>query len=430
MDYLNTLYQSFLNCGGISTDTRSLSSGEIFFALKGDNFDGNEYALKALQAGASIVVIDDELVAKSLDSEKFFLVEDVLKTLQALARLHRSHMNFPVLAITGTNGKTTTKELIAEIVAKSFNVHATKGNLNNHIGVPLTILSTPKKCNFLIVEMGANHMFEIDELCKIADPNFGVITNIGKAHLEGFGSVENILKTKTELYRHVADNNGTLFVNENDEMLISAIPDNANVIRFNELDSKLVIDKTNGFVAVERDNETYKSQLVGKYNFWNIAYSLTIGDHFNVPSQLMKEAIENYAPKLNRSQYKRIENRSFILDAYNANPTSMKNSISSFSELDSDNKILVLGEMKEMGDAAKEEHQKLLDIVKGYNWAKVFLVGEIFEEITSQAEYIVFESITKLLENIDQSLLAEDGFYLIKGSRSNRMERFMELFDE
>ena len=334
---IRQLYNRFLQNPKISTDTRKITEGCIFFALKGPNFNGNEFAKEAIEKGASFAIIDDALYA--ID-DRYIIVKDVLTTLQELARFHRKELKSKIIGITGSNGKTTSKELCFQVLKKKYNTMATSGNLNNHIGVPLSILSISTDTEIAIIEMGANHINEIEFLCGIAQPDYGVITNVGKAHLEGFGSLEGVLQAKTELYRYLATKNAPVFVKDNDYVLIDKIPKECPIIRYGELkDSKYII-KFNGaqpFVMVSFNETQIQSQLIGDFNFDNIALSIAIGIEFGIETIDIKEAIENYVASNNRSQIIKTNANTILLDAYNSNPMSLEKAIQNLNNIKHEN---------------------------------------------------------------------------------------------
>jgi UDP-N-acetylmuramoyl-tripeptide--D-alanyl-D-alanine ligase len=416
---IEALYKLFLTHQLIDTDTRKIREGSLFFALKGDNFNGNKFAHEALQKGASFAVIDEETYCDS----KTILVKNVLNTLQELALFHRKKLNTPIIALTGSNGKTTTKELINAVLSKKYNTTATVGNLNNHIGVPLTLLSLTAKTEMGIIEMGANHLKEIENLCNLAEPNFGYITNFGKAHLEGFGSEEGVVKAKSELYDFLRKNNGKAFVNTDDLKQvnqsngIAIIPFNNEFIQFKE---------ANPFVSVQFKNTHIKSQLIGKYNYSNIAAAIAIGNYFDVQLLAIKDAIENYTPSNNRSQIIEKGTNKIILDAYNANPSSMLAAIENFSQLNDGHKIVFLGDMFELGKNSLIEHQKIAELVASLSFSKVYLIGKAFSTTTVKNAFI-FESF-ETFKDSNTYLNINNATILIKGSRGMALERILELF--
>ena len=405
------LHKLFLKSSGVITDSRQIKLNSIFFALKGDNFDGNEYAKSAIEKGASFAVIDNQTYCLN---KKYILVDDVLSCLQELSQYHRKQLNCPVLGITGTNGKTTTKELIKAVIQKNFKTVATKGNLNNHIGVPLTLLSAKLDTEFLIIEMGANHINEINFLCKLAQVNFGIITNIGKAHLEGFGNVQNVIKAKKELYDHINVNNGTLFVNANDKLLMS-ISENTERVLYNIKKQ----EQSNTMFAEAIFNESLiSSQLIGNYNRTNILAACEIGSYFGVTLENIKDAIKSYIPSNNRSQLFKTRRNTIILDAYNANPSSMSEAIKAVQKLNHKKKLFILGDMLELGENSLVEHQSIIDELSENN-QEVILIGNEFNKC--QHNFIHFFNSEDALGWIEENPI-EDMFILLKGSRGIKLE--------
>jgi UDP-N-acetylmuramoyl-tripeptide--D-alanyl-D-alanine ligase len=359
---IEQLYKLYNQTYLVDTDTRKIRKGSIFFALKGENFNGNKFAIEAINKGSTYAVIDDE---KYNESPKIIKVKNVLKTLQQLANFHRRQLKIAIISLTGSNGKTTTKELINVVLSKKMKTIATIGNLNNHIGVPLTLLSMIPEAEIGIVEMGANHLNEIDFLCKIAEPNYGYITNYGKAHLEGFGSFEGVVKGKSELYNFLRITNGTAFINSNDKIQVKQST-GINSISFNNNSIQFI--EANPFVKVHYKKTLIESKLIGKYNYNNIAAAIAIGNYFKVSEEDIKSAIESYTPINNRSQIIEKESSKIILDAYNANPSSMQAALENFSQLKAKNKIVFLGDMFELGDDSEVEHQKIAEIVTSENF--------------------------------------------------------------
>ncbi|MFD2564907.1 UDP-N-acetylmuramoyl-tripeptide--D-alanyl-D-alanine ligase [Aquimarina rubra] len=422
---IERIHELFLESSGICTDTRKIKNDNIFFALKGENFDGNTYAQKAIKNGASYAIIDNE---KFLVSDKYILVEDVLKTLQDLATYHRRYLNIPILALTGSNGKTTTKELINCVLSSKYNTTATEGNLNNHIGVPLTLLSMNKDTEIGIVEMGANHKKEIEFLCNIAYPDFGYITNIGKAHIEGFGSLEGVLIGKTELYRHIKKHNKLIFLNKEDHKLSKAAEGIESFTFSQNLksDANIQLQEANPMVSVHYKNNVINSHLIGSYNFTNIAAAIAIGHYFKISPEQIKASIESYIPTNNRSQIIKKNNLTIILDAYNANPSSMSAAIDNFKQLEYTRKIVFLGDMFELGDTAGEEHQKITNELTKTSFDKIYLIGEnFFSTITEDDRIQKYESFQDLKDH--ESLTEISGAVLIKGSRGMKLERILDL---
>jgi UDP-N-acetylmuramoyl-tripeptide--D-alanyl-D-alanine ligase len=422
-DLLEKLYQSFLRSTGVTTDTRSIKPGQVFFCLRGPNFDANTFAVKALELGAVMVVSDD---ATYQSIEGILLVDDVLQALQDLARHHRRHFNIPYLAITGSNGKTTTKELVREALSPKFKVWATQGNLNNHIGVPLTLLAMPADTNLAVIEMGANHQGEIRDLCAIAEPTHGLITNIGKAHLEGFGGVDGILKGKTELFDFLAKNDGLIFLNSSDKALNPLIPKYRKLFTFpNEGDDFYCqMLEANPFVQLKTQNGLeVKTALVGSYNFLNAAAALAVANFFGVPEPAALEAIAAYRPENNRSQLIPKGDSLLILDAYNANPSSMHAAIENLASMQGyEQKMAILGDMLELGDESDAEHQKLAGLVRALRIDKVVFCGPEMKAAARQyAEAEYFEQKTELAEWLKNKEFSKT-LVLIKGSRGMGLE--------
>ncbi len=428
---LENLYDIYLQSSGICTDSRQAAPGTLFFALRGDNFNGNLYAGSALSAGCSYAIVDDPEEASG--NKSFIAVENVLHTLQSLGNLHRKKLGIPVLAITGTNGKTTSKELIHDVLSRKFRVLATRGNLNNHIGVPLTLLRL-KDEEIAIVEMGANHPGEIAALCEIADPDYGLITNIGFAHLEGFGSPEGILKTKTELYRYLDKKNGTIFINGMNDILTTAAPPSVKKIEYAG-GSKPVCKGHAGdpsvFLNMDisfADNGTYHAttHLTGTYNVENILAAACIGKYFDVEENNIVSAIEAYTPSNNRSQVTETASNRIVMDAYNANPTSMKGAIRNFLEISSPKKLLILGDMLELGDYANTEHRRIVEMLQNHPGPEVFLVGPEFAQVAKGIGYHLFNTAEDLIEHLRKNAVY-DHLILLKGSRGMRLERVISM---
>jgi UDP-N-acetylmuramoyl-tripeptide--D-alanyl-D-alanine ligase len=424
---ISELYDLYLAHPFVQTDTRKLKKGDLFFALKGDNFNGNQFAQYALENGASYVIIDE--LSPSLEgNSQVIIVENVLTTLHLLALHHRKQFHIPFIGITGSNGKTTTKELIWTVLSTKYKTYATFGNLNNHIGVPLTILSVPKDAEIAIIEMGANHIGEIASYCDIAMPNFGIINNCGKAHLEGFGSLAGVKQAKGELYDYLRNNEGTIFINKDLDYLIEMAHDiphqisygtaNAQIIGKNISDSaflQLAI-LTNGLETV------LDTKLIGAYNLPNVLAAVTVGNYFNINIDDIKAAISNYTPTNSRSQLiVTTKNNQVILDAYNANPSSMELALLNFEKMEGDNKLLLLGAMKEMGDVSDIEHERIIKLCKELGFKDVYLVGHEFKTGINDPAFPLFEDsllLTQQLaaQNINNRLI------LIKGSRGSKME--------
>lgn len=423
------LYQLFRQYPVITTDSRNIPANSIFFALKGENFNGNKYAGDALSKGAAFAVIDEPEFA--ID-DRTILVENVLTSLQKLARFHRDELNIPILAITGTNGKTTTKELIAVVLSKKFKINYTQGNLNNHIGVPLTILAMTPETEIGIIEMGANHIGEIKLLCDIANPDFGLVTNMGKAHLEGFGSFEGVIQTKSEMYGFIRQKGGKCFINADNPLLIKQAID-LEQITYGKSDGCFLTGElaTTGYSLVVKvlfpKGWLYlKSKLIGDYNFENLLAAVCIGKYFEVDPLLIQSALEEYTPSNNRSQLIRKEKNTIIMDAYNANPTSMMMALTNFSNIQNDQKCIILGDMLELGDVSDEEHQKIVDFIESQNFSEVYLVGPQFEKTITGNKKKKFDN-AELLSNNLKTQPIENKLILIKGSRGIHLEKILEL---
>lgn len=431
---LQVIYDLFLSATGVTTDSRKVENGQLFFALKGERFDGNMYAEEVLSQGAVAAVIDNPKY--HVPSGQTILVDDALKALQDLSTRYRQGFDIPVIAITGSNGKTTTKELLTAVLRKKYKVHATRGNYNNHIGVPLTLLQTPRDTQILVVEMGANHVGEIRDLCHIALPNYGMITNIGQAHLKGFGSYNGVILAKTEMYRYIKEYGDLVFINQEDRVLVNNLPDDTK--------SQIYVNGLNFFskgiyLGYHNENKEKKlTQLSGSYNRDNILAAKTIGHYFEVPSASIDEAIVSYQPTMNRSQYVELSEAGFILDAYNANPSSMRSAIDSFAQLETDKpKALILGDMKELGAESENLHKEILLHLEQHEWSTVILVGKVFGEVASGLArrkeagiaYKCYPEIETLSNSKDEVLtMLSNKLSLVKASRSIGLERIVDLF--
>jgi len=410
----------------VCTDTRKIKKNDIFFALKGDNFNGNTYAEQALKSGAKYCIIDEEVFKTSSNT---ILVNNVLETLQELATYHRTYLNIPIIALTGSNGKTTTKELINATLSQKYKTTATVGNLNNHIGVPLTLLSMTKDTEIGIVEMGANHQKEIEFLCTIAQPDYGYITNFGKAHLEGFGGVKGVIKGKSEMYTYLIKNNKTIFINSNDPIQVKKTK-KASVFTFGNTvlgtDISISFVEAQPFVSCLYKGSIIQSQLIGEYNFNNIAAAITIANYFKVEDEAIKMGIENYMPTNNRSQVITKGTNKIILDAYNANPSSMRAALLNF-EKQSGIKIAILGDMFELGKEAKTEHQTIADLALSLEIDSIIFVGENFYQSKIKSRKATKYNLFEDLVNISDISKLQNSLILIKGSRGMALERVLEL---
>ena len=420
---LEKLYALYLQSHQVVIDSRNVTPGDLFFALKGEHSDGNIYAEKALAAGALASVVDRPELA---DVPGCFYVEDVLSALQALARRHRCSFTFPVIGLTGSNGKTTTKELIHAVLQSTYHVQATKGNLNNHIGVPLTLLSVREKLDYLIVEMGANHQGEIEFLCGISQPDYGLITNIGKAHLEGFGGIEGVKKGKSELYRHIQKQGGALFVNGEDDVLSSLVPNLApgKIHKYFPSVYKSAVHES--MVYFHYKDADHPTLLSGAYNLANIAAVIKIGEFFGVTGEHIVAAISGYYPDNNRSQIKDFQGLKLIMDAYNANPSSMKASIENFINLKEDEKILVLGDMFELGEYSAHEHSQLLQWIIHHPWRQVILIGQQFLECQIPRDNFKYFPSVDAAKPFFQSFYHSGALVLMKGSRGIALEKLLQ----
>ena len=423
MDIAN-LYDKFLASKGVQTDTRKISSGEIFFALKGPSFNGNHFAAKALEAGASFVVADENI---GVNDDRILYVDDVLTTLQDLARHHRRTFNIPVLAITGSNGKTTTKELVHAVLSQKYRTHTTIGNLNNHIGIPLTLLAMPSQTELAVIEMGANHQKEIESYCTYVEPTHGIITNCGKAHLEGFGGVEGVRKGKGELYDYLRKHNGTVFLMKDYDYLIRMSQGIREVITYGTAEADILGHVTHGdpFLEVEwAGHGRIQTRLAGDYNLPNVLVALAAGKYFGVPDPSMIEAISNYSPSNSRSQLVEKGGNRIILDAYNANPTSMSAAIQNLLRQSHPRKCVMLGGMMELGEDSLAEHAALVSLLKTQEWMEVCLVGGDFLKVDHPFRSFPDASTAAAWYRAHP---LKDALILVKGSRSMRMEQLAEV---
>jgi UDP-N-acetylmuramoyl-tripeptide--D-alanyl-D-alanine ligase len=423
---IQEIHNLFLQCKSVSIDTRKIEKDSMFFAIKGENFDANTFAQQALDLGALFVIIDNQ---SYFIDERTILVHNSLETLQELAKFHRSYLKLPIIALTGSNGKTTTKELINVVLSKKFKTKATIGNLNNHIGVPLTLLSFTKETEIGIVEMGANHKKEIEFLCEIAQPDYGYITNFGKAHLEGFGGVEGVIEGKSEMYKYLLKNGKTAFVNLEDPIQVEK-SDRIKSFNFgiqkSEADLKISDIKANPFVYVDYNDFSVKSHLIGLYNSNNINAAVAIGTYFNVDKVDIKAAIEEYIPANNRSQLLKKGSNEIILDAYNANPSSMAVAIANFMQLDNANKIMILGDMFELGNESKQEHKIIVDSVLNQRESVCYLIGKAFYEHKVSSENVYFFETFDAYAEYLKTIKFNENTILIKGSRGMALERTLD----
>ena len=423
---IEALYKIYLDFPSIQTDTRKLKKGDVFFALKGPSFNGNHFAQQALDAGAAFVIADEDT---GVSDDRIIMTADVLTTLQDLAWHHRSTFAIPFIAITGSNGKTTTKELLQEVLATSFTTYTTEGNLNNHIGIPLTILRVKADAEIAVIEMGANHQKEIESYCRYTMPTHGIITNCGKAHLEGFGGIEGVKKGKGELYDYLRSNHGSAFVMWDYDYLQEMSKGITKIITYGTHDADITgtIKHSSEMLEITISKEKkvidIKTQLVGGYNLPNVLAAVAVGKYFQVADEKIKTALENYTPSNSRSQLIQQGSNRIILDAYNANPTSMKAAIENFAGMEGDNKILMLGGMMELGDESLQEHRNIIALISTYPWKAVVLVGGDYHKIDNP--YINFSNSSAAKDWYVQQQF-EKAQVLVKGSRSMKMEKVIE----
>ena len=424
---ISKIYALFNQNNSVSIDTRSIKPKDIFFAIKGPNFDGNNFALEAIKKGASYVISDNSTISKK--SDKIIYVDNAIKALQKLANYHRRKLNTKIIAITGSNGKTTSKELILNVLKSKYKTTATKGNLNNHLGVPLSLLEINENTDFGIIEMGANHINEISQLCKIAEPNFGYITNFGNAHLEGFGSIEGVIKGKSELYNYLINNKSLIFNNSENINQTSLINNYKNTYSFGiNSESNCIINKSDSenSLNVLYQNKIIKSTIYGDYNFENICIAIAIGEYFEVDFKNIKQGIESYLPDNNRSQISVKNNNTIILDAYNANPTSMSLALESFKKTNYKNKMIIVGDMFELGKDSNHYHQEIINELEKINDCIIYIVGEYFYK-TKHSDRIESFSTTKELINNLSKINISNYSILIKGSRGMQLEKIIEF---
>lgn len=422
---IEKLHQRFLVHPQISTDTRKITKDCIFFALKGANFNGNTYAAEALRKGAAYAVVDEH---EYVVSDSYILVKDTLGALQQLATFHRNFSTAKVIALTGSNGKTTTKELVNAVLSRKYRTIATVGNLNNQIGVPLTLLSITNDIEIAVVEMGANHQKEIESLCKIARPDFGYITNFGKAHLDGFGGEEGVIKGKSELYEFLMANDSSIFMNADDPIQFRKLGGHIKKIGFSTYKKefyRIAFVSADPFVKIDVEDQTITTQLIGSYNFTNCAAAIVMGKYFTIPLKNIKNAIESYVPKNNRSQLLEKKGHTIILDAYNANPTSMSAALENFNGMHALPKIAFLGDMFELGKTAPVEHQAIAELAASMHFKDVYLIGENFQRTDIAIKK--FGTFDAFSEHLAANPIEERSTVLIKGSRGMALERIVEL---
>ncbi|MEY5049525.1 MAG: hypothetical protein RLZZ175_2884 [Bacteroidota bacterium] len=425
MNTLEKLYSIFKESSGVCTDTRKLQNNNLFFALKGPSFNGNTYAQLALDKGAIAVVVDEK---DYCINEKCILVDDVLTTLQQLASFHISTLNIPIIGVAGSNGKTTTKELIYSVLNAKYNAFCTQGNLNNHIGVPLTIFSIPKNTEIAIIELGANHIGEVEVLCEIAKPTHGIITNIGMDHLEGYGSIEGVARGNSELYHYLLKHNGVAFVNEQDDWLMRMASRLPNVVTYPSQKGTFECKAIgNGlFLKVEANGLQVDTQMTGNYNLINIAAALCIGNYFEVDTQLALDAVAAYKPSNMRSQVIQVDSNVILLDAYNANPSSMEVSIDNIASIEAENKVVILGDMFELGALSENEHNRITQYAVDAQINNIWLVGENFSKTSIDSKSITkFNTREDLCNWLSNNNKFEKTVFLLKGSRGMALEKVL-----
>lgn len=424
MKTIEKIYKHYSKRHLISTDSRKIDKDCVFVALKGERFDGNDFAYQvATDNIVSCVIADRKDLPKH---DRIFIVDDSLETLQQLAKHHREQCNIPVIGITGTNGKTTTKELVSAVLSQKYNIINTLGNFNNHIGVPLTLLQIKPETEIAIVEMGANHPNEIAQLCKIAQPDYGIITNIGRAHIEGFGSFEGVIKTKNELYDYLKTKNGKIFVNHDNELLVKLSQELSSVAygTKEDADIKGKIVSSDPYLTIEWNGKEIKTNLVGEYNFENVMAAISAGCHFNIDENLIINALENYHPTNNRSQFIKSEYNEIVMDAYNANPTSMQHSLNNFRKIAGDNALLILGDMGELGNESEKEHRTIVELINRLQFNNVILVGEKFKKVNK--DFKTFNDVEELIDYIGKNPIIGMKV-LVKGSHFMHLEKLSNI---
>ena len=424
---IQKIHSLFLINNSVSIDTRNIKNNDIFFAINGPNFNGNMFIKEAIEKGCSYIISDDKKISR--ESDKIIYVKDTVIALQDLANFHRRFLKIKIIAITGSNGKTTSKDLIYNVLKSRYNTIATKGNLNNHLGVPLTLLSMNKETEIGIIEMGANHLKEIDFLCKIAEPDFGYITNFGDAHLEGFKSLKGIIKGKSELYNYLIDNNKVIFYNSKNTEQSNIINNYTNSFSFgSNSKSNCIINKlkSNNCVGVKYKNNSIVSNIYGEYNFENISIAIAIGDYFKINLKLIKQGVESFTPENNRSQIINKGNNIIILDAYNANPTSVNLAIKSFNNIKKKNKMIIVGDMLELGQTSDKYHQQIINYLEKLANISIYIVGVNFCKTKYSKRIKSFTSTEELINNISKLNISNYSI-LIKGSRAMQLEKIVKF---
>ena len=425
MNTIEKIYELYKKAYTITTDSRTISKDCVFVALKGEHFDGNDFALKVAEEGiAACVIADRQDLPKH---ERLFVVDDSLKALQELAKHHRETLGTPIIGITGTNGKTTTKELVSAVLSKKYGIIFTQGNFNNQLGVPLTLLRIKPETELAVVEMGASHPGDIDELTALGEPNFGIITNIGRAHLEGFGGYEGVIKTKNEMYQYIAAHKGLLFVNHDNELLMD-LARNINKVTYgntNGADVNGIILSASPYLSVEWNGKIIDTKLVGDYNFENVMAAICVGIYFKVAENDIVEALTNYCPTNNRSQVIQTAKNRVVMDAYNANPTSMSHAVKNFRNICKNDNLLILGDMRELGAESEQEHKIILDLLKKLKFKNVYLVGPEFSQFSESSEFISFNNVEELAQYLQNHPVS--GFdILVKGSNGIHLNKIID----
>ena len=422
---IEKIYQLYKKAYTITTDSRNISKDCIFVALKGEHFDGNDFALQVAEEGIAAGVIADR--ADLPKHERLFVVEDSLKCLQELAKYHREKLGLPIIGITGTNGKTTTKELVSAVLSKKYNIIYTQGNFNNQLGAPLTLLRIKPETELAVVEMGASHPGDIKELTNIGEPNYGIITNIGRAHLEGFGGFEGVIKTKNEMYQYIAEHKGMLFVNHDNELLMD-LARNINKVTYGSTDNadeKGKLLSANPYLSVGWNSNKIDTKLVGDYNFENVMAAICVGTYFKVTANDIMEALSSYCPTNNRSQVIETGKNRVVMDAYNANPTSMSHAIKNFRKICNNDNLLILGDMRELGKESEQEHKMIVEMIKELKFKNVYLVGPEFSKCTKNSEYASFENVEELAQYLSIHPVS-DCDILVKGSNSIHLNKIID----
>ena len=425
MNDIERIYELYKESYTVTTDSRTITPGCVFVALKGEHFDGNDFALKVAEEGIAACVIADRQDLPKHD--RLFVVEDSLKALQELAKFHREKLSLPIIGITGTNGKTTTKELVSAVLSKKYDLLFTQGNFNNQLGVPLTLLRIKPETELAVVEMGASHPGDIDELTNLGEPNYGLITNIGRAHLEGFGGFEGVIKTKNEMYQYIAAHDGMLFVNKDNELLMN-LANNINKVTYGtnkDADIKGSIISANPYLSVEWNGKKIDTQLVGDYNFENVMAAICIGKYFKIDDNNIVEALSGYCPTNNRSQVIETGRNRVVMDAYNANPTSMSHAIKNFRNICKDKNLLILGDMRELGEESEKEHKAIIELLKDLNFQLVFLVGSEFAKVAANSLFFRVKDVDDLIRYITLNPIS--GYdILVKGSNSIHLNKLID----